>query len=103
MNPKRHEWWSPQYRIKAGRESNTADIPEVATNECPVSLIDAETKAILEMVSRNRRTKEAAGATLFGPDTAGWPAWWVDAVNVVEVQRLLVESAMAEAVIPHGS
>lgn len=71
-------------------------IDHVATSECPTSLITGESKTWLELEATNRRTKEAAGASLFGPDTAQWPAWWVDVVTTVESARVSIEIARME-------
>jgi hypothetical protein len=49
------------------------------------------------MESRNRRAKEATGATLFGSDAGQWPAWWWDAVTLIEAQHQLIESQRVKA------
>jgi len=65
---------------------------------CPKGVIAAESLALLEMDARNRRVKEATGACLFGPDAGRWPAWWVDAVTVIQTQVLLEMEARSKAV-----
>lgn len=34
---------------------------------------------------------------MFGTDAAKWPAWWADAVNVLEINRILQHNAQLEA------
>ena len=72
-------------------------VPDVQCDECPVALITAESQELVTLDARYRRTKDAAGATLFGPDARRWPAWWADVVTTIETQRVLAHNARIEA------
>jgi len=61
-------------------------IPGVEASECPVSLITPEMLKILDIVTQNRQLHEAAGVSMYGPDVNLWPAWFADAVSVIQGQ-----------------
>lgn len=61
-----------------------------------MSYITAESRFLVDLYGRGQRTKDATGAALFGPDSSAWPAWWFDAVAVLEVQRILEANARHE-------
>jgi hypothetical protein len=58
----------------------------VSTNECPVSLISADSLAYLEIWERCR-VMQKLGAALYGPSLAEWPIWAVDMMTVLEIER----------------
>lgn len=64
-------------------------IPETGTAECPVSRITPKVRQLLDVVTHDFQLHEATGATMFGPVIAKWPAWYADAVSVIqtEIQR----------------
>lgn len=67
-------------------------MPGVSTNECPVSLIPAFAIIANEMCNRGRILKEVIDI-FAGADT---PARLVDALEVVEVERLRTNNLMQE-------
>ena len=76
-------------------------VPQVNADECPVSLITEEARAMVEIESMNQHTKRSTNATLFGGDAALWPAVWHDVVTTLQIQRSLDESAYQRSVT-HG-
>lgn len=72
-------------------------IDGIESSECPVSIITAESREILDLEARGRRYRSSLGASLFGSDSAKWPAWWADAVNLIEINRILQHNAQIEA------
>lgn len=70
-------------------------IDGVMTNECPVSLISPESIVSLSVINRNRHVKESLGSGSLG-DISRLPARFIDAVELVEVERTRIENAKAE-------
>lgn len=68
-------------------------VDAVKSDECPVSLISDESKALIEIEAMNHHAQKATGATLFGPDAARWPAVWHDVVTLIQIQRTIDENA----------
>lgn len=68
----------------------------VATAECPVSLITPESGEILRLFTRAERLQES-GTALFGPDLSAWPAWAVDAFDVLTTEQIRLENAKWDA------
>ena len=102
MDPDRGEWWAPEYeyqgfRPDGSRIPRTFTVDGVSSAECPVSRITPESRKMLDLISRNMRTRDAAGAVLFGTDTQHWPAWWWDAVTIAEAQKLAADEARMNA------
>lgn len=52
---------------------------------------------LLELVEGNAVAKSELGASLFGPDTRRYPAWWMDAVAVIASARNAYDRAEVEA------
>jgi hypothetical protein len=82
--------WTPQYETEKGSQFN---VSEVEIDECPTSFITSESKALIELHGRLMRGKDAVGAAMFGPDSGAWPAWWLDLISVLEVQKILESNA----------
>lgn len=55
------------------------------------SVAGASAMWCLEQAMGNQMTAESH-AVMFGPDSAKWPAWWYDAVQIVEAQKALERS-----------
>lgn len=76
--------WSRRVPISApsgGRRE--VGIAGTAIKDCPASFITDLSVQIMDTLVTNRVTAEA-GAALFGPVASKWPAWFVDALLVVE-------------------
>ena len=73
------------------------DIADVSCEECPVSFITPNSRLLVRLLLENTSHRDAAGACLFGSNTAEWPQWWAKAVAIVQSQALSVESARNEA------
>jgi hypothetical protein len=58
---------------------------------------DPESMALAAMEADNRHAREATGATLFGPDTREYPAWWYDVIVTAERYRILENNARSKA------
>lgn len=83
VDPGRRACWSARVSIETDKRKREIAIPDTAVSECPVSYITQDSMQIVELVQRNRISKEA-GAPLFGPVANRWPAWLHDAIAVVE-------------------
>ncbi len=70
---------------------------DVECEECPRSLIDDATMALVSIVRQDRHAKESTGATLYGPNRGKWPAAWDDAVLIAERVRIMEHNAEIEA------
>jgi hypothetical protein len=53
------------------------------TNECPTSLISADSIRLLSDYHDNRAAHETTGASLYGLDSGRWPAYYFDAVTTL--------------------
>lgn len=84
--------WTP----KASADKREKAIPGYQLAECPVSYISADSMWILDQLDDNAIARQATGATLFGPDTRRYPAWWLDAIAVVEGVKNLYERTELE-------
>lgn len=69
---------------------------DVESAECPVSLITPDTAELLRLFTRAERLQES-GTALFGPDLSAWPAWAVDAFDVLTTESIRYENAKWEA------
>ena len=78
-------WWSPRYETA---EQKPVEIEELATAECPVSLITQDSIDLLERFFRMQAVKDAVGV-VSGPDAdpGKWPARLVDALVVIQGER----------------
>ncbi len=94
MKADRPRWWEPEYRTAEG---TVFGVEGLSAAECPVSLIQPETRELIQILQRARRVQEAGGAALFGPDLRRWPARVVDALAAVEEERIRVHNAEIEA------
>ena len=84
--------WSPKVEGK-----KTGYVKGYHMAECPTSFITPDSTWILELASANGVATRDAGATLFGPDTRKWPAWWMDAVITLAGAKADWERAEFEA------
>ncbi len=87
--------WEPLVKTEGGK---SYAVPQVSCDECPVSFITDESKALVEIESMNAHAQKATGATLYGPDSGQWPAVWHDIVTVIQMQRSLDEAAFERSV-----
>ncbi len=78
--------------------SKSYSVGSVTADECPVSLISDESKALIEIESMNHQAQKSTGATLYGPDAGAWPAVWHDVVTLVQIQRGLDEAAFQRSI-----
>lgn len=85
--------WAPRIQ----RDKQTAPIRGYNMAECPTSYITPESAWLLELTDANGVVHRDAGATLFGPDSSMWPAWWVDALITVAGAKADYERAEVEA------
>jgi hypothetical protein len=46
---------------------------------------------MLQQFHSNRMTAKAGG-TMFGADSARWPAWWADAIELLNAENALANS-----------
>ena len=92
--------WTPEYQLAGGHAYYPEDI---SSSECPVSLLTTgegpRARRITEQVMWADQAKNATGAAFGGPDSGQWPAWWFDAVAIIEQQRVAEHNARVEAEI----
>jgi hypothetical protein len=69
-------------------------VPDLSTNACPVSIITPESMAMLQLIGRNRHVKEVGGS-IFG-DVSKLPARFVDAMELVQIERTTLDNLMSE-------
>ena len=68
----------------------------IGTPECPVSLISAESIALLGEFHSARAARKETGAVYRGEDSGKWPAYWFDAVVTLtdaQVEADAIETA----------
>jgi hypothetical protein len=71
--------WTPRAKEK--------EVQGYRNSECPTSYITPESVWILELVNTQSVATRDTGATLFGPESGKWPAWWTDALVAVASAR----------------
>lgn len=73
-------------KVGAGDKTETKQvvIKGYKTGECPVSMITGTSTWLLELIDISATAGEAGGAAVLGSNSAKWPAWWMDALAVVE-------------------
>jgi hypothetical protein len=69
----------------------------VVSDECPVSAIKPEMQQLVQIAAQEGHSFRATGASLLGPKSGKWPAWWFDVVTTLEMQRVLEHNARVEA------
>jgi len=89
--------WIPRVKPKEGANRI---IPGFTELECPTSYITAETSWLLELISANEVAHGATGATMWGPDTRKYPAWWLDALAAIAGVKAAYERTEHEANLP---
>ena len=52
---------------------------------------------LVTILERARHARNGGGAAMFGDDLSRWPAWAVDALVVVEQERIKEHNARLEA------
>jgi hypothetical protein len=62
-----------------------------------VSAISAESLTLLALLDSNAAASNAAAATLYGPDLSRHPAWWSDAIRIIDLTRRQYEAAEMQA------
>lgn len=82
--------------METGR-GGTFTVDELESEDCPASSIDGETLFLIDLLTRERHERDATGASLFGPVSADWPAWYGDAVYADELTRKLIDNARNKA------
>jgi hypothetical protein len=72
---------------------------DVESCECPRSLLEREPEAmkLLQRYRRAKRTHEATGGVMYGPDSSLWPARWVDAVTIIAGEEKRADAAFQHA------
>lgn len=88
--------WVARFPIPGDKEKRQASVGAYKTNECPTSLITAQSLWLLEQV-RNNESLHETGATAYGPDANKYPAWWIDAIEAVNNARFALEDAIDRA------
>jgi len=90
------DWWYAEYKASGDK---TIVIEGVSTNECPVSVISRRPTlmAYLELISRNRHVVDAIGSPIFGGDISQLPAKFVDACQLVQIERITIDNKMVDA------
>lgn len=73
------------------------DVPDVGCDECPVSAITPLAFELVSLFSRANYAHESSGAALFGTDLSKWPVWAVDALVVIEQEKVRESNARFEA------
>jgi hypothetical protein len=63
--------------------------------ECPQSLITEASKFLLTMHYGADSAHKATGASLFGPNASKWPAWWFDAISVIQSAKSEADAIQA--------
>jgi len=86
------EWWRPEYR----QGKAFIILNDISSSECPVTLVDDETKTLLDTVFRLRLAARFGSGQSLGP-LLEWPAWLLDAINVIEAAETEVESRLMDA------
>ena len=61
-------------------------------NDCPRAYIKPESMHVIEITVAGRIIDSAGGA-IFGPNASRWPAWYVDALSVIDHARNAYEEA----------
>jgi recombinational DNA repair ATPase RecF len=69
----------------------------VESEDCPRSVIDDTSMALVKILREDRHAQEATGATMFGPVRSKWSAAWDDAVQISERIRIEIHNAEIEA------
>jgi len=87
--------WHPVYETRVRDRDLMVEIADVATAECPVSIISRypEMQALVDDLRESEAVKEATGAFPFGLDSSKWPARWHDAVKIAQIESNRVEIA----------
>lgn len=83
MDAGRRPCWSARITVESEKRKREIAIPDTSISECPVSYITQDSMQLIEIVQRGRIAKEH-GAALFGPTANRWPAWYHDAIAVIE-------------------
>jgi hypothetical protein len=85
--------WFAEYKSRSGKIDRIAG---TETNECPTSLVTPRSKWLLDQLGPERSMREEYGASMFGPESREWPAWWFDsaaAISSAIAQVREIESA----------
>lgn len=88
-------WWYAEYPVGTSKGVRKVIVEGVTTSECPVSLISPESIVMISTINRSRHVKEAVGTSSLG-DISRLPARFVDAIEIVEIERIRIENAKAE-------
>lgn len=86
--------WTPEFHTAKG---TAYTIEDCESKDCPRSLVDDQTMALVAMVRQDRHAKEATGGTIYGPVRGKWPAGWDDLVQIAERVRIQEHNAQIEA------
>lgn len=93
--------WAPTVSVKVQTGDKTemkqSVIKGYKTGECPTSLITGQSLWLLELVENSAAAVAAGGDSLMGRNSARWPAWFLDAVNVIERVSMQWKAAEVEA------
>lgn len=93
------------YTYRSGVNSRSYKVLSAATDECPVSLLSSpcdsppgmpKTGWSVELVNqyfRAERMGKPFGEVRFGTDPRKWPAWFEDAMVIIEREKQAAEAA----------
>ena len=66
-----------------------------------MSLIAPDMRRVVRIIENNRYIKEFGGAVLFGPDLSAWPAWYADAIQIIQ-EEICRETNVTNKEIANG-
>jgi hypothetical protein len=94
-------FWHPYYKATVvrrggGEQEVMVEIPDIASHECPVSLVSRFPQ--IDVQSHEAMTsffiQEATGAFPFGMDSNKWPCRWYDYVHMAEIEKRRITMAV---------
>ncbi len=97
MSEQRATCWEAGYKDDHGRPFM---IFGTATNECPVSLISAQSLELVQLFARTRMMKEF-GASPYGGNLSRWPSKLVDAFTLLQEEHTKVENLRSSPLKTH--
>jgi hypothetical protein len=75
----------------------TYAIEDTETQECPVSLITAESYQLVQILTDARHVREATGAISFSPNAGEWPPRLYDAAKIVAIEDIRISNSLHSA------
>lgn len=62
-----------------------------------MAVISARSRALVQLDAASHQVHQATDASMFGPDSSQWPAWWFDVVSTLQMCRVEAENARVSA------